>query len=92
MTDIRIPVGPVEVTVRRPDITPAQRNTTVGLCSSATLIWLGASLIPYADLSLLTVLAAFGVPWGVGLVTVLAVERRAHRDLAAAQDREGGQR
>lgn len=81
MTDIRIPLGKVELTFRKPEITTAQRNTTIGLCSSATLIWLGVSLIPGADLSPLTVAASIGVPWGVGLVTVLAVERRAARDL-----------
>jgi hypothetical protein len=55
---------------------------------AGTTLWLAApAYLPGADVSAVMVLAGIGLPWSVGWVTLLLMERRILRDLAADPNR-----
>jgi hypothetical protein len=61
---------------------------TCSLASAGTTLWLAApAYLPGADVSAVMVLAGIGLPWSVGWVTLLLMERRILRDLAADPNR-----
>jgi hypothetical protein len=58
------------------------------MASTATTLWLAVpACLPGADVSAVMVLAGFGIPWSVAWVTLLLMERRILRDLAADPNR-----
>jgi len=60
---------------------------TAALCTTATSLWIAApAYLPFADVSAKLVAAGVVVPWGVGWVTLLLMERRIADDLSPADE------
>jgi hypothetical protein len=71
----------VKVTVEFPHV-GRRRLVCVGVLSSiATALWIAPAYLPFSDVSALLVLAGVAVPFGVGWVTLLLMERRIARDM-----------
>jgi heme O synthase-like polyprenyltransferase len=83
----------VKVTVEFPQV-GRRRLVCVGVLSSiATALWIGApAYLPFSDVSALLVLAGVAVPFGVGWVTLLLMERRISRDMVRTRWRPQAER
>ncbi|WP_433368308.1 hypothetical protein ACQPZX_41310 [Actinoplanes sp. CA-142083] len=88
MASVSIAVGRrFRVSLVLPDVGRRRLIATTSLCTSASALWVGAGTLPFADLSFETVAAGVAIPWGIGWVTLLAMERRIKRDLKPAERR-----
>lgn len=80
----------VQVTLEFPQVGRRRLVTTAVLCATATVLWIAAPIIapdflPSADVTWMHVAVGFGVPAGVGWVTLLLMERRILREHGPAR-------
>jgi hypothetical protein len=85
----------MKLTVEIPSVGGKRLAATISLASTATALWIGApAYLPFAVVSWQLVVVGFLIPFSVGWVTLLLMERRivqeaqsakqAHRERATA--------
>lgn len=86
---MKLSVGRFEVSAQLPQVGRKRMAFTVTMATLATLLWFWAALKGLAGVrpSGQIVVAGFAVPWGVGWVALLLMERRVLRDLKRVEHR-----
>lgn len=78
----------MKITIEFPQVGRRRLVGTGALCSAATTLWIAApAYLPFAVVSLQHVVVGVLVPFGVGWVTLLLMERRIVRELQPAARR-----
>jgi hypothetical protein len=76
----------VKITIEVPQVGRKRLVGAAVLCATATVLWIAApAYLPFAVVSWQLVVVGVAIPFGVGYVTLLLMERRILRDLTPAQ-------